>query len=124
MKVSRYMTHPVVKVDANTNALTAAKIMTEQNVDSLVITEGNRDIGIITFDDIVAIKQRRLETTYVKDQLINKFATIERTTECADALRKMIDRGVRRLLVTENDAIVGIFTLSNVISYRPLRSEL
>jgi CBS domain-containing protein len=123
MKVSKYMTRPIVKVDASTNALTAAKIMAERNVDCLVITTENRDIGIITFDDIVATKQRRLEQTYVKDHLINKFATIEGTTECKDALRKMIDRGVRRLLVTEKDTIVGIFTLSNIICYRPLLSE-
>jgi predicted transcriptional regulator len=123
MKVSKYMTHPVIKVDASTNTLTAAKIMAERNVDSLVITAENRDIGIITFDDIVAIKQQRLKETFVKDHLINKFATIERTVECEDALRKMIDRGVRRLLVTEKDIIVGIFTLSNIICYRPLLSE-
>jgi predicted transcriptional regulator len=117
------MTHPVIKVDVSTNALTAAKIMAERNVDSLVITAENRDIGIITFDDIVAIKHQRLKETFVKDHLINKYATIERTTECEDALRKMINRGVRRLLVTEKDTIVGIFTLSNIICYRPLLSE-
>lgn len=120
MKISKYMTHPVVKVDANLDALNAAKIMAERNVDSLVITSENRDIGIITFDDIVAIKQRRLENTYVKDHLISKFATIERSMECEDALRKMIDRGVRRLLVTDKEAIVGIFTLSNLICYQRL----
>ncbi len=49
MKVNKYMTHPVIKVDANTDALNAAKIMAEQNVDSLLITSDNRDIGIITF---------------------------------------------------------------------------
>jgi predicted transcriptional regulator len=123
MKVSKYMTRPVVKVDASTNALTAAKIMAERNVDSLIITTENQDVGIITFDDIVAIKQRRLEQTYVKDHLINKYATIESTTECEEALRKMIDRGVRRLLVTEKDDIIGIFTLSNIICYRPLLTE-
>ena len=123
MKVSKYMTRPVVKVDASTNALTAAKIMAERNVDSLIITTENQDIGIITFDDIVAIKQRRLEQTYVKDHLINKYATIKGTTECEEALRKMIDRGVRRLLVTEKDDIIGIFTLSNIICYRPLLTE-
>jgi predicted transcriptional regulator len=118
MKISQYMTQPVVKVDANLDALNAAKIMAERNVDSLVITAGNRDIGIITFDDIVAIKQRRLEKTYVKDHLISEFATIERSMECEDALRTMIDRGVRRLLVTDKEAIVGIFTLSNIICYQ------
>ncbi len=43
--------------------------------------------------------------------------------DCEDALRQMIDRGVRRLLVTEEDTIIGIFTLSNIICYRPLLSE-
>lgn len=123
MKVSKYMTHPVIKVDANTDALNAAKIMAEQNVDSLLITSENRDIGIITFDDIVAIKQKRLEKTYVKDHLVNKIASIKGTMDCEDALRQMIDRGVRRLLVTEEDSIIGIFTLSNIICYRPLLSE-
>ncbi len=114
------MTHPVIKVDVNTNVLTAAQIMAEQNVDSLVITAENKDIGIITFDDIVAIKQQRLEKTYIKDHLISKFATIDDTLDCEDALRTMIDQGVRRLLVTDKGAIVGIFTLSNIICYRPL----
>ena len=83
----------------------------------------NRDVGIITFDDIVGIKRQRLETTYVKDHFITNFATIECTTDCEDALRKMINQGIRRLLVTEKDTIVGIFTLSNIISYRPLLTE-
>jgi predicted transcriptional regulator len=117
------MTHPVIKVNANTNALTAAKIMAEQNVDSLVITAENQDIGIITFDDIVAIKQQRLEKTYVKDHLISKFATIDHTMECEGALREMIDRGIRRLLVTDKEAIVGIFTLSNIICYQRVATD-
>jgi predicted transcriptional regulator len=123
MKVSKYMTHPVIKVDVNSNALTAAKIMAEQNVDSLVITSENQDVGIITFDDIIAIKQQRLEKTFVKDHLVSKFASITSSTDCEDALRQMIDRGVRRLLVTEEEAIIGIFTLSNITSYRPSLSK-
>jgi len=120
MKVSKYMTHPIIKVDMNSNALSVAKIMAEQNVDSLVITSENQDVGIITFDDIIAIKHQRLEKTFVKDHLVSNFASIKSSSDCEDALRQMIDRGVRRLLVTEEDVIIGIFTLSNIISYRPL----
>ena len=51
-----------------------------------------------------------------------KFRWVEPTTEIEDAVQKMLNHNIRRLVVLENEKLVGIITQTDLASY--LRSKL
>jgi len=51
-----------------------------------------------------------------------KFRWVEPMTEIEDAIQKMLNNNIRRLIVLENEKLVGIVTQTDLTSY--LRSKL
>ena len=51
-----------------------------------------------------------------------KFRWVEPTTEIEDAIQKMLNNNIRRLLVLDNKKLVGVITQTDLASY--LRDKL
>ena len=51
-----------------------------------------------------------------------KFRWVEPTTEIEDAIQKMLNNNIRRLLVLDNKKLVGVITQTDLTSY--LRDKL
>ena len=52
-KVSKIISSPLITVDAETSILTAEEIMAEKNIRRLLVTEGEKIVGIVTQRDLV-----------------------------------------------------------------------
>ena len=53
MSVKEIMTNDPISVDINTKISDAAKTMVELDVGSIIVTEGNNPVGILTEHDMV-----------------------------------------------------------------------
>ena len=51
-----------------------------------------------------------------------KFRSVDPTTTIEDAVQKMLNKNIRRLLVTENEKLVGVITQTDLASC--LRDQL
>jgi len=51
-----------------------------------------------------------------------KFRWVEPSTDIEDAIQKMLNNNIRRLLVLENENLVGVITQTDLVGF--LRSRL
>ena len=108
----------------NETIVDAARHMRTAHVGDLVVIETQQNrrvpIGIITDRDIVvgavAANAGHLETLVVGDIMSPDPATAREAEPLEAALKKMEQRGVRRLPVVDGDgALVGILTLDDAL---------
>lgn len=121
--VGDIMTRNFAYVSPNTNLLATAKEMVKQRIDSLLITEGRKLLGIITSRDILWTIVKKpgidLKSMDVMDIATRKIAVIKPTSDISEALHKMKQFGFRRLPVLLKGEIVGVITLKDILRIEP-----
>ena len=115
----------VVTIEYNKSAIDAAEIISEKNISFLVIMKEGLPIGVLSESDFV----RKLNTTNKKSSEVQieeimsyKFRWVEPTTQIEDAVQKMLNNNIRRLLVLEENKLVGVITQTDLIEF--LRERL
>jgi|TARA_B100001964_G_C14191806_1_gene581431 CBS domain-containing protein len=109
--------HSVTKVLSDTTISEAARIMDKKSIGSVLIEEDSKIIGIMTERDIlrkIVAKGRNPDETKVKDIMNQPIITIGINEDVMEASRKMDEHKIRRLIVTENDKIVGKITANSI----------
>ncbi len=122
MSLSKMMTQPVMRIDEDSTIQEAVEIMGKESFGTLLVTREGKDVGIITAGDIISkivAKKKEVETIKVKDIMSSPLVTIDKKKTGEDALRAMVNNDVRRLLITDNEEIVGIFTTSDITKLVP-----
>jgi CBS domain-containing protein len=123
VKVDSVAKRDLVTVDEEASVAWAAKLMRDRNLGSLVVTGRGLPIGIVTERDMlqkVLAEARDPKTTKVKDIMSSTGVSIEHDRSLREATDLMNRRRVRRMLVTENGKIVGIFTQRDVLALNRL----
>ncbi len=89
------------------------EIMMREDIGAVVIVEEDRPIGIITEKDIllrVVKTARDFEETLAKDVMTKPVITIESERPISDALELLRENKIRRLAITEAEALLGLTT--------------
>ncbi|HEX7168132.1 MAG TPA: CBS domain-containing protein [Acidimicrobiales bacterium] len=111
------MTKKVTTVAHDATIAEAARLMQQDDIGDVLVTEGKTVCGILTDRDIVirAIAQDRdpRETT-VGEICTHDLVTLEPTATIEEAKRLMSDRAVRRLPVCENGKPIGVVSLGDL----------
>ncbi len=110
----------LVDVDENSSVLEAANRMAEKNRGSVIITSAGERVGILTERDIltkVVAKGLDARSTKVKGVMSSPPVSIDHQKPLREAIDLMNRKGVRRMLVTDNGKIVGIFTLRDIVKH-------
>ena len=112
MKVSEIMTPAAVTDRPDDTLAEAARKMWEQQTGSLVVTEGDELIGIVTERDILkaAATGVPLESTRVSDAMTKEVVTAHPGMSLREAAGIMTDRWIRHLPVLDRGALVGILS--------------
>ena len=115
----------VVTIEYDKSAIDAAEIISEKNISFLVIMKEGLPIGVLSESDFV----RKLNTTNKKSSEVQieeimsyKFRWVEPTTQIEDAVQKMLNNNIRRLLVLEDNKLLGVVTQTDLIEF--LRERL
>jgi CBS domain-containing protein len=107
----------IVKPDDTVHRV--AKILSKNKVGSAVVVKDDEIVGIITDRDIldkVVAKGRDPKTIKVKEVMTENPITIEDDYEVQDAIDKMMDKGIRRLLVTRLGRPIGFVTAADLLA--------
>ncbi len=121
MLVRNVMKRSVVVSKPNINLREASKVMAEMNIGSIVVAENDKPIGIVTSTDILKAlsENKNVDEVQVKDIMSKPVITIDPSKKIEDAVDLMVKNKIKRLVVTENEKIVGIITASDIVAIEP-----
>jgi CBS domain-containing protein len=117
------MNSPVITASPDEPIREVARKMREARVGSVVITEGEQPLGIVTEGDIVAkvVAVRRNNPAELKaaEVMSRPLHTIDSERDLTEAARTMRRLGVKRLGVTYKGRLVGMISVSDLIAVTP-----
>ncbi len=124
-QVRDIMQKNVITIQEDKTALDAAKLISEKDISFLVIVKDGKPIGVITERDFVrkiAAQNKQASLILLSEIMSYKFRWVEPSTEIEDAVQKMLNHNVRRLIVLEDEKLVGVITQTDLADF--LRSRL
>jgi sugar-specific transcriptional regulator TrmB len=105
---------PQVQVPSSATASTIIDLILKNNVNSVIVTEKNDPVGIITERDIlekIVTPRRNPAQTHAKEIMSLPVLSIESGKPLTEALRTMKTTGINKLAVFKNGKLVGMLTL-------------
>jgi CBS domain-containing protein len=115
----------VITIEHDKSALDAAKLISEKDISFLVVIKDGKPIGVVTEKDFVqkiVSNDKQASKITLSDIMSYKYRWVEPSTEIEDAVQKMLNNNIRRLLVLENEKLVGVITQTDLAGF--LRSQL
>ncbi len=119
--VSKFVNVQMVQVPASWPVAEAAKLMKTESSTEAIVTRGKEAIGIITERDIlykVVAAELDPSKTTVEKVMTSPIQTIDEGTKVAEAIARMTQLGIRRLVVTRKGQSVGVITQRSIMSGR------
>lgn len=108
----------VESIDESATVLQAAEAMNQRHIGALVVTRGEKVIGIFTERDVlnrVVAKRRDPATTLVKDVMSAPVACCAPETSRAECRNVMKSRRIRHLPVVDGDQLIGIVSIGDIL---------
>ena len=124
-QVRDIMEKNVITIDINETANNAANQMKENDISFLVIIENGKPVGVVSERDFVqklCINNQNSSDVKISDIMSYKFRWVNPTTKIEDAIQKMLNNNIRRLLILDVEKLVGVITQTDLASY--LREKL
>jgi len=115
----------VVTIEDDKTALDAANLISEKDVSFLVIMKNNIPIGVLSESDFVkrlAADDKKASEVIVSEIMSSNFRWVEPETEIEDAIQKMLNNNIRRLVILDNSKLVGVITQTDLTGF--LRDKL
>ena len=111
------MTENPRSIGASASVVEAARLMRDEHIGSLPITDDEEPVGMITDRDIttrVVAEAADPKMTSVGDVVSRDLISVEPDEDLEEAVQLMASHQVRRLPVVENGRLVGIVAQADV----------
>ncbi len=115
----------VITIEKDKTAQDAAKIIAEKDISFLVVMNDELPVGVLSESDFVrkiVAGDKKSSDVSISDIMSYKFRSVGPTTTIEDAIQKMLNNNIRRLLILEDNKLVGVITQTDLASY--LRDQL
>jgi predicted transcriptional regulator len=101
---------------ADASVREAAELLTHPQVKNVLVTDGERLLGCVTVESIVAAVARGAElgSAKVRDVVEPEVASVPPDMPLDEALHLMAEQGLERLPVTENGRLLGVLPRETV----------
>lgn len=126
MKLENMMTKAMVTKDINSPIWEVSRIMNEYDIGFIPITKEYKIVGVITDRDICVrcCKENVDLQKSIEDFMTKDVITIDINANMNDALNTFAKYRVKRLLVKNNNEIVGILSLSDIVNHCSYISDI
>jgi len=111
--------HDVVSIDHEAKVVDAARLMNDRHIGALVVTRGEKVVGIFTERDIlnrVVAPLRDPAATAVHEVMTSPVACCAPETVRAECRSVMRNRRIRHLPVVQGERLVGIISIGDILA--------
>ena len=117
--VKDLMTKDVLTIDTNKTVIEAAAVMSQNDVGDVVVMENNLPVGIVTERDFVrrVLAVGKSTKIRVSEVMSTPLKVIDPEAPIKEAARRMVNKGIRRLVVIKDNKLVGIITSTDFAKY-------
>ena len=116
----------VIAVPAQTTVLNVLKLMSEKNIGSVVVTENDAYIGLVTERDYarkIILMGKHSDDTTVGEIMSNDFPKITPESSVDSCMLIMSENNIRYLPVFDNaEQLCGIISINDVV-YETIHSQ-
>lgn len=116
MNIENIMTKDIITKDINSSLEEIASTFKDFDIGFLPITENNKVIGVLTDRDIV-VKMLSNNDTSIKNYLNTNIFKININSSIDDVLSLMKEHKIKRIIVENNNLMVGIISISDLLDY-------
>ena len=109
----------VATIDCDTSVLDAAKLMNDRRIGAVVVTSGDKVVGIFTERDIltrVVASGKQPAETKVSATMTSPMACCNRNTSLAECKGTMTSKRIRHLPVVEEGKLYGIISAGDILA--------
>jgi len=111
----------VLKIEASATVFDAIKKIVDKNVGSILVTEGDEVVGIMTERDYlrkIIVLGRTSHETLVSEIMTSPLVYVTPETTIEESMAIMTDRRIRHLPVVESDEVVGIVSIGDIVKFQ------
>jgi CBS domain-containing protein len=115
----------IISIDGESLVVDAAKIMIDNEIGSIVVTEDGNPVGIISESDMLArviVASRDPKNLLTKKIMSSPLISIEKDSTILDAMRFIRDQDIHQVLIKDSGKLVGIVSEGDLISAVTLSS--
>jgi CBS domain-containing protein len=119
-RIADYMSTAIRSIDLDATLKDAGGLLERWQVGSLLVRNGSRYIGIVTDADLsrkAVAKGLDPATTTVNTCMTKPLISLDHTERMSVAIDLMKEHGIRHLVVTDADQVIGVLTVSGIIRY-------
>ena len=124
-QIKDIMEKNVITIEHDKTALDAACLISEKDISFLVIMKDGLPIGVLSESDFVrrlAASDLKASGVKISDMMSKKFRWVNPSTTIEDAIQKMLNNNIRRLIILDDEKLVGVITQTNLAEF--LRNKL
>jgi CBS domain-containing protein len=108
----------IISIDGESLVAEAAKIMIDNEIGSIIVTEEDSPVGIITKSDMLArviVAYRDPKNILVKKIMSSPLISIDKDSSILNAMRFIRDQDVHQVLVEDDGNFIGIVSEGDLI---------
>lgn len=108
----------VFTISPDSTVLEAISVMADKGIGALVVTDGDRIVGILSERDYtrkIALMERSSYSTTVNEIMTSSVLTVTLSHTVEDCLQLITDRHLRHLPVVEQDKLVGLVSIGDLV---------
>jgi len=119
MGLLRIARTPLVGINPEATVMEAVRIMAQESIGAVAVTEGNRLVGMFSERDLMlrVVRERRdPEKTHIRDVMTSPVEVIEREATADDALKVMLENHIRHLPILDRDGrLCGMISMRSLL---------
>ncbi len=111
----------VYKIEADATVLDAVRRMVDSNVGSLLVTDGDQIVGIVTERDYlrrVTLEGRDENAARVGEIMSSPLVYVTPETTVDECMAVMTDRRIRHLPVVDDGDVVGVVSIGDIVKFQ------
>lgn len=107
-------------ISPNQTVYQALELMAEKDVGALIVSEGNKVLGIFSERDYarkVILKGISSVNTNVSKLMVKEVIYVTQDQSIDECMALMTENRIRHLPVIENDELIGLISIGDVVSH-------
>lgn len=114
----RQITRTIVSIDSKSKVKDAARMMVDRGIGSLIANRDGLPFGILTERDLtekIVARSADPSKVTVAEIMTAPLTTIDASATIIDAARRMVEKRIKRLVVTDQEKIIGIVSQTDLV---------